>query len=271
MKTKLSLLPLLATLLMLVGFDRGSCLPGEAEVDPIPRTETCESLPEAACQVRADCRTEYEPGACACPACAPDMETCPPCACEPSRFAGCTTMGPCRGLDEAGCAATGRCSAVYEAVACSCAPCAEGEACPPCPCGAPEPTFVECVDNGPCGGLDESACASAPGCEPEYGAPPCPAIGCAPGQDCDVACIQVVEYLGCHERETEPECGPVCALYCEHGNVLDDDGCPTCACNPPPPAICETDADCPGGRCEHLATCAALGCPPPPPPRCVYD
>ncbi|MDX2019916.1 MAG: hypothetical protein SF187_06725 [Deltaproteobacteria bacterium] len=29
-------------------------------------------------------------------------------------------------------------------------------------------------------------------------------------------------------------CGPVCAIACEFGNVLDEAGCPTCACNPPP-------------------------------------
>ena len=29
-------------------------------------------------------------------------------------------------------------------------------------------------------------------------------------------------------------CGPVCAIACAYGNVLDDKGCPTCACNPAP-------------------------------------
>ncbi|KAK6167446.1 hypothetical protein SNE40_021473 [Patella caerulea] len=27
-----------------------------------------------------------------------------------------------------------------------------------------------------------------------------------------------------------PVCGPVCDIYCVHGNVLDDNGCPTCSC-----------------------------------------
>lgn len=26
------------------------------------------------------------------------------------------------------------------------------------------------------------------------------------------------------------ECPPVCAIFCKHGNVLDENGCPTCQC-----------------------------------------
>jgi hypothetical protein len=29
-------------------------------------------------------------------------------------------------------------------------------------------------------------------------------------------------------------CGPVCLMYCYYGNVLDENGCETCGCNPPP-------------------------------------
>jgi hypothetical protein len=39
-----------------------------------------------------------------------------------------------------------------------------------------------------------------------------------------------------------PVCGPVCAIYCPHGHVLDANGCPTCACNPAPGAC--TTAEC---------------------------
>ena len=37
-------------------------------------------------------------------------------------------------------------------------------------------------------------------------------------------------------------CGPVCLIFCLYGNVLDANGCPTCACNPAPPGACDTCA-----------------------------
>jgi len=45
-------------------------------------------------------------------------------------------------------------------------------------------------------------------------------------------------------RKTDPRtgtqlcecCGPVCLIFCEHGNVLDAFGCPTCTCKPAPNA-----------------------------------
>lgn len=50
-------------------------------------------------------------------------------------------------------------------------------------------------------------------------------------------------------------CGPVCAIACEFGNVLDAKGCPTCSCNPAPkecgamecPPIPKTGVVCPDG------------------------
>ena len=36
------------------------------------------------------------------------------------------------------------------------------------------------------------------------------------------------------------ECGPVCAIYCQYGNVLDKDGCPTCSCKKTP---CQNDQE----------------------------
>ena len=27
------------------------------------------------------------------------------------------------------------------------------------------------------------------------------------------------------------ECGPLCRIFCEHGNVLDEFGCPICECS----------------------------------------
>jgi Cys-rich repeat protein len=57
------------------------------------------------------------------------------------------------------------------------------------------------------------------------------------------------------------ECGDVfCALECEFGFALDPmTGCPICACNPPPPALCTTDAECPSG---FVCALDSFDCPP---------
>jgi hypothetical protein len=40
---------------------------------------------------------------------------------------------------------------------------------------------------------------------------------------------------GCIAPEAPPECDPIrCEAECEFGNALDDNGCPSCECNPPP-------------------------------------
>ncbi|GAB1603128.1 hypothetical protein Ahia01_000593200 [Argonauta hians] len=31
-----------------------------------------------------------------------------------------------------------------------------------------------------------------------------------------------------------PRCGPVCMIYCEYGNKVDNNGCPICACKSKP-------------------------------------
>jgi hypothetical protein len=81
-------------------------------------------------------------------------------------------------------------------------------------------------------------------------------------------------------------CGPVCAIFCPYGNVLDDRGCPTCVCNTreckpsecsaagapvptkPLPMVCP-DGTTPAQTCErdskgqcHLVTgtCSATAC-----------
>ncbi len=75
------------------------------------------------------------------------------------------------------------------------------------------------------------------------------------------------------------QCGPVCAIWCEFGNVLDANGCPTCACNPPPQPVqcgsrtCAVGEECcnascgicvaPGGACTQQAcspVCPAVAC-----------
>jgi hypothetical protein len=67
-------------------------------------------------------------------------------------------------------------------------------------------------------------------------------------------------------------CGPVCAIFCEFGNVLDDHGCPTCRCNPPPvcPAI-KCASPCPNGFEKDARGCATCQCNPPPADVCAPD
>jgi hypothetical protein len=50
-------------------------------------------------------------------------------------------------------------------------------------------------------------------------------------------------------------CGPVCQIYCQYGNVLDANGCPTCACNPAP-SVCPTD-ECPASPPFAEPTCGS--------------
>ena len=65
--------------------------------------------------------------------------------------------------------------------------------------------------------------------------------------------------------DTPPMCGPVCAIFCPHGNVLDDRGCPTCRCNPPPmcPAVA-CDLFCRYGYQKDDKGCEVCKCNPPP-------
>lgn len=79
-----------------------------------------------------------------------------------------------------------------------------------------------------CEDMDEATCVDTPGCEPEYATPQCfcdEADGCSPCPD--------TVFVGC--RSAGPDCGDLaCTLYCEHGFVVDESGCPLCACAEPP-------------------------------------
>lgn len=67
-------------------------------------------------------------------------------------------------------------------------------------------------------------------------------------------------------------CGPVCTIFCQFGNVVDGNGCPTCKCNPAP--MCKVE-EC-GPRAADSAG-AALPVPEPmcsgkvAPPTCARD
>ena len=69
---------------------------------------------------------------------------------------------------------------------------------------------------------------------------------------------------------TSKPCGPVCAIYCEHGNVMDSQGCPTCECKPDPgsrcPPVCAIY--CPNGNEEDSNGCPTCKCKPECPPEC---
>ncbi len=55
------------------------------------------------------------------------------------------------------------------------------------------------------------------------------------------------------------QCGPVCAIFCEFGNVEDERGCPTCACKKDPKA-CDVK-EC-GGAAVPAIACADGSTPP---------
>jgi coxsackievirus/adenovirus receptor len=78
-------------------------------------------------------------------------------------------------------------------------------------------------------------------------APVCGADGVTYGNACEAGLAGVAVV-----REGACECAPVlCDLYCEGGFIRDPmTGCEICACEPPLPAGCTSDADCgPGGSC----------------------
>lgn len=96
---------------------------------------------------------------------------------------------------------------------------------------------------------------------------PCAVTLCLEGTHCEVqpvACIKAPcpQQAVC-VKNPPPVCGPVCEIYCEHGNVLDEKGCPTCTCNEPPVDPCATVRCAAGTHCQATPVqCIKAPCPP---------
>jgi hypothetical protein len=149
----------------------------------------------------------------------------------------------------------------------------DANGCPTCACNPPptDPCATvkcasgthcdagKCVADGPsCGGITGKACPGMGKCVDD------PRDSCDPakdGADCGgiCSCIQNVvcttnskfdsspSVCACVPA-TPPVCGPVCAIYCQYGNVLDASGCPTCKCNPAPIACAPEKCSGPGPK-----------------------
>jgi hypothetical protein len=111
------------------------------------------------------------------------------------------------------------------------------------------------------GGISGAGGCIQPPCVPldcPYGyAPsssPCGCGQCAPPPDAGTAKDGGKKDASADGSPDLHVCGPVCAIYCQNGNVLDSSGCPTCQC--------KTTPDCPTG--SHAVTC-------PPDTACALD
>ncbi len=276
-----------ASALIMSGFTGGSCGPIDPP-SPLPPAPiaACDQLEEQSCNARGDCTAVYEQ-ACACPACDPEFGECFPCDCVEPGFVSCHPNDPCAGLSELACDRDAACSPTYVVPPCPEVACPPGANCLPPEC--PDvPEYYECSPTPPpppvcpaigCRLYCEAGMVIGPdGCETcECNEPPPPPV-------CDgVVCTLYCEYgfatgpdgceiCVCNEPPPPPPmCEPVlCEIYCEYGFVVDESGCEICQCNErPTDPGCRDDADCPGGYCEHFATCAGLDCPPPPPSVCI--
>jgi hypothetical protein len=135
-----------------------------------------------------------------------------------------------------------------------------------------------------CGGLigapcpGQGKCGDDPndGCDPAAGGADCPGVcSCVQTQACTTNSKFNSDPAVC---ACVPVCGPVCAIYCDYGNVLDANGCPTCSCNPPPSDPCATvkcaaGTHCDAGKCvSNGVSCGGIaGIPCPGVGKCADD
>jgi hypothetical protein len=159
-----------------------------------------------------------------------------------------------------------------------------------CPTGSDcDPATGKCTP-GPirCGGIAGISCPGIgkcvddpnDGCDPAKGGADCGGI-CSCVQN--IACTTDTKFDGSPSvcacvPVKPPVCGPVCDIYCQYGNVLDAQGCPTCKCNPPPDdscaaVLCPTGTRCEGGKCLAAGpSCGGIiGKPCPGFGKCVDD
>lgn len=135
---------------------------------------------------------------------------------------------------------------------------------------------VDCPQNSP---ASKEACASGEKFVKEGCCNRC--VNCAAVSCLSVTCAEGTEaYIPegscCQSCRPKTSCGPVCAIYCPNGNVLDSNGCPTCECKPAvcPQVLCARfcpfgnalDSNgCPACQCKEDPACASIQCAACPP------
>ena len=205
---------------------------------PNPLTGSCAGLDEGACNAAPSCVAIYGYGEEPQPVPVVGLVSgCMPFEPEqPVPFHHCEEMAPadpCAGLDEATCTSTAGCQALYVGGGIEVDPSAD-------PVDAAFVGYAGCATApvlDACAGLDEVTCTNTPGCEALY-----VGGGLVPGsEDGSTGTTAVVGFAGCAsvsggEEPPSPPTGicpaVACLIYCEHGEVVDANGCSTCECLP---------------------------------------